>query len=393
MSEKSFYTPPGFREKGANDNQCLGIEVVPDRRCTLECEACYKAREIVKGRGASLARTTEKYDIPFEVFTDYIAQAKQEGFQEIALLGGEPAMHSNIERMIRAIRINGLTPILVTNGQNISDLLIDLLSDYESVVVTHAVIPGREDVMNKYANDPYQPSDYARKLIDAVSRLRRNKGIELILEMPLTDSMYLHAFEFFKFCRENDITPFVEISRHNDKGDPTTCVTPEQVRELFERFRKYDLKHHPEKAPDVIHPPAYGNPCTMPITGLHVKNHDVGDYGGVYSCCAQSIRHGDLKSQSLREILKSPTLSVFRDQDKYIVGPCKDCDVYDVCKGGCRGEAALKFGCPRASNPSCHRIPKSKRNDPEVMAPETCEGCPLEDCDQCKLTNIESDAA
>lgn len=390
--EKSFYTPPGFREKNDSDNQCFGIEVVPGRRCTLNCEACYKTRQKVGslcGIGQALNIRMENGDIPLEDFNDYVDQAAKEGFQEVAILGGEPTMHRNIEEMVRSTREFDLIPILVTNGQIMNDSLIKALSDSGTVVVTHAVIPGRSDVMNRFAGRP----DYAGNLFRAINKLQYTKGIQLVLEMPLTGSLYNHAFDFFTYCRKNNITPFIEISRRNDSGEATTCVTPEQVKELFERFREYDLEHHPELASEVIFPPAYGNPCTMSVTGIHVKNFDNGDYGGVYSCCAQGIRHGDLKEQPLSEIMKSSTLTVFRDQDKYIVGPCKDCDIYDTCKGGCRGQAYLKFGCPRASNPSCHRTSKQKRNDPAVMAPESCEGCPLEDCDQCSLTQIELDAA
>jgi len=83
----------------------------------------------------------------------------------------------------------------------------------------------------------------------------------------------------------------------------------------------------------------------MSITGLHVKNFGGGNYGGVYSCCAQSICHGDLKQKSLEEILTDPAMAVFKDQDYWIAEPCRSCEFYPVCRGGCR----LRAGRARAA--------------------------------------------
>jgi len=381
--EKSFYAPQAFREKDGSPNQCFGIEIVPSRRCTLACEACYKLIRQRMSRVGGLhyigCTTDASMDTPAEDVLDYAAQAKAAGFQEVALLGGEPTMHANIAEIVDGIRQRDLVPILVTNGLNLKPSLVEALSASKAVVVTHASIPGRGETIDDAAGR----SGYAAKLQESIGKLRSAPGVRLVLEMPLTASLYAEAFLFFVHCRGNGITPFIEISRRADNGKPTTHVTPEQVATLFEQCRQYDHEHFPELEPAIISPPAYGNPCTMSITGLHVKNLDEGDYGGVYSCCAQKVRHGDLKEQTLGEILRSPTLTVFRDQDRYIVGPCKDCELYPVCKGGCRGEAVLKFGCPRASSPACHHIPPDVRKDRALMAPASCEGCPLEDNEEC----------
>ncbi|PIR48927.1 hypothetical protein COU80_01965 [Candidatus Peregrinibacteria bacterium CG10_big_fil_rev_8_21_14_0_10_55_24] len=389
--EKSFYAPQAFREKDAGPNQCFGIEVVPGRRCDLNCQACYKrTQKVTRARISFYSRQADTQDsgsdTPIDDVLDYVAQAKGVGFREAALLGGEPTLRKDIREIIQGVRQQGLSPILVTSGAHIDQPLVDTLSATRSVVVTHASIPGRPELVNHLAGTT---RDYAKILAESIEKLREADGIQLVLEMPLTMSVYDEAFDFFCDCRENGIMPFIEISRRNDDGKPTTSVTPEQVAELFEQCRAFDVLNYPELAAPAVHPPAYGNPCTMSITGLHVKNNDNGDYGGVYSCCAQHLRHGDLKEQSLEEILKSPTLAVYRDQDAYIVGPCRDCELYDVCKGGCRGEAFLRFGCPRASSPACHRIPPEVRNNPNIMAPQSCEGCPAEHAEGCSLLHTQ----
>jgi len=392
MTESGFYpssaSPNAFREKHDSPHQCFGMEIVPGEKCQLHCEACYKT-PMKSGRLSAICeRASYPGDTPLAAAIDYVSQAQAAGFREVALLGGEPTLHPDVQEILRHIREERMTPILATNGIRLAEQVeAEKLTETKPVVVTHAYIPQQDGVDGHAVIDSYSGKrGYAALLKRAIDNLVRQKGVTLVLEMPLVDSLYPHAFSFFTYCRERGVVPFIEISRSNDRSQATTTVTPEQVRELFERFRAFDEEHFPEKAAQHVHPPAYGNPCTMSISGVHVKNFGRGDYGGVYSCCAQHMRHGDLKDQSLEEILKSETLAVYRNQDAYIVGPCRDCTLYDICKGGCRGEAFLRFGCPRASSPACDRIPSHIRHDPTVMAPQTCDGCPAEHTAGCSLS-------
>jgi radical SAM protein with 4Fe4S-binding SPASM domain len=375
MNESGFYSPSLFREKGkGSSNQSFAIEVVQGQDCQLNCEVCYKQRckkeDVNDGR------------IPKSVIEDFINQAKAQEFKEIVFIGGEPRLHPDIFELIRYVRENGLDPILCTNGIAFSKKeTAEKLEGTDTTVVTHAYFPNGEEVIDEFSGK----RGYAQILKRAIENLSKVSGTKVILEMPLGDTIYGHAFDFFKYCRESGVTPFIEISRRADSGVATTSVTPEMVSELFEKFKEYDNENFPELADANISPPAYGNKCTMSITGLHVKNAGKGDYGKVYSCCSQGVVHGDLLNEPLGEIMRSQTLAVFREQDKYIVGPCKDCDIYSICKGGCRGEAYLKFGCPRASSPSCSRISEVIRNDIKLMAPESCEDCPLEKSPYCSL--------
>lgn len=365
-----------FREKGKESAlQSFALELVPGTQCQLNCEACYKSGDGKPKRGKAM---------PLQDATSYIGQAQEAGFQEIVLIGGEPTLHPDLLEIVEFTRYEeGLKPILCTNGIRLADkAVVERLGAAETTVVTHASTPTIREAVKRYSGGP---KGYVSFLERAIENLRDTEGITLVLEMPLTDSLFPYALPFFIHCRENGVIPFIELSRSRDDGQATSQVTPEQVRVLFETFRAYDERNFPQLMDQNPCPPAYGNKCTMTMTGLHVKNLGNGDTGGVFSCCAQKIRHGDLKEQPLAEILKSPTLAVFMDQDRYIVGPCKDCDLYAMCKGGCRGEAYLRFGCPRASSPACDRISEEDRKDVTVMAPQSCDGCPLEDCGQCAL--------
>jgi len=377
METESFYgqNPTGtaveseiaatsFREKGKNSSfQSFAMEIVPGTTCQLNCESCYKSQ---KKNGNGNGKT------PLPDAINFIDQASEVGFREIILMGGEPTLHPSLRQMMEHVKRKGLQLIMTTNGIALQDPeKAQILSGIDATVVTHAYFPGGEELIDRYSGR----RGYAEILKRAIDNIRQIPGTNIVLEMPLSDSLFPKAFEFFKFCRESGVIPFIEISRSRDNGTPTTHISPEQVAELFQSFQDYDRQYFPELADNTISPPAYGNKCTMSITGIHLKNFGGGDFGKVFSCCAQGIAHGNMREEPLEAIMRSPAIALFKRQDDYIVGPCADCDIYDICRGGCRGEAYLKFGCPRASSPSCHRIAEEVRNDVKLMAPASCIDC------------------
>jgi len=220
---------------------------------------------------------------------------------------------------------------------------------------------------------------------DNLNDLRRHRNFTVVAEAVVINPFLPHILDFHKWCRENDYISFVELNRKGNNGcDNDLSASPGEVRDVFLQLQEWDYANSPELADNLLTPPAYGTKCTMSITGLHVKNFGDDNYSGVYSCCAQSICHGDLRKKALQEIITDSSMEVYKNQDKWISGPCRNCNHYQMCRGGCRGEATLAFGCPRASCPACWHIPKEIRKNPKKMMPETCSGCPLENDPGCQ---------
>lgn len=354
-----------FREQGKRKWGCLGLESVPPWMCQLNCPWCYKG---VHGRGGA-------GEMPAEFVADAIRQASAAGFAEVAFLGGEPTLHPTLPEFVGQALVEGLTPIVVTNGMRLADeRYAKQITPPGTTLVLHAPLPAA--VQDRAAG----VAGYNRRLMRAYGNVIGRPGIVVVAETVMVREVKSYILDMYRWCLENGVRPFFEMARRTDKGIvyPGT-LSPEEIRDFFEEMRRADP--HP---PALLTPPAYSQVCTMTITGLHVKNLGDGDYGGVYSCCAQRVRHGDLRQQPLAEILEDPSLLVFKNQDEWIYGPCRGCVHYAVCRGGCRGEAALAFGCARASCPSCWHIPAGVRNDPAVMAPPNCTGCPLEDNVTCR---------
>jgi len=354
----------GFRERGKCRNfQSFALEIVPGWTCQLRCANCYKGKKSALDNGR----------MPKEFVMNALAQAKGCDFGETVFIGGEPTLHPALPGLVvESLRL-GMTPIVVTNGIKMADrAYVDEIALNGVTLVLHA--PFQRATQDSHAG----LAGYHDKLMQAYDNVLGRDGVTVVAEMLLTTTFLPQIPDVYRWCRDRGVNPYIEMVRRNDDG-VRTDGTPdnEEVHRLFQSLAWIDNVDVP------LTPPMFAQPCTMAITGVHVKNFGSGDYGGVYSCCAQHVRHGDMKTESLTEILATPGMRVFKDQDEWIYGPCTRCADYNYCKGGCRGEAALAFGCPRASCPLCWKIPAEVREDPAHMVPPNCAGCPLEDNPAC----------
>lgn len=358
MTDQGFYS---FRETGKRIYQSFALELVPGDHCQLKCRNCYK-------RNGPLPRDNQQDNMPKQFVLNSLSQACEAGFSEAVFIGGEPTLHPDLPDFIHRCLAIGLSPIVCTNGIRLADpAYADKITQKGVTIVIHAPLPA--EVHNTHVQIP----GYAAKLNMAYKNILGRDNVNIVSEVVAIQPFLPHIPDVYSWALENGITPFVEINRRWDTGMqfPETA-NPEEVQALFQELASRNGMSGP------LLPPAFGNPCTMSITGLHVKNFGAGDYSGVYSCCAQKVRHGDLRQQTVVEVLDDPTLEVFKNQDEWIYGPCRECKHYSICRGGCRGEAFLAFGCPRASSPACWHISPQHRQDRQVMAPPTCAGCPLQ---------------
>lgn len=376
MSEDTFYggtsgastdfrkTSADFREIGNSRYQSFALELVGPSRCQLRCRNCYQA-EADRGSGG---------DMPEKFVEEALRQARECGFTESIFIGGEPTLHPGLPGFVRLALEIGLMPIVVTNGIRLADAqYARSVALPGTTLVLHAPLP------NAVQDEEVGVRGYSAKLRQAYANVMALNGIVVVAEVVVIREFLPHIPDMHHWCRENGVIPFVEFNRISNLGNPYSgAATPEEVQVLFKNLRKADP--HP---PDVLLPPAYGQTCTMSMTGVHVKNFGKGKYGGVFSCCAMTVQHGDLQTQTLTKILQNPSFQVFQNQDDWIYGPCRTCEYYSTCRGGCRGQAFLAFGCVRASSPFCWHLPTKTRNNPSVMIPPTCAGCPLEGNSAC----------
>ena len=328
-------------------------------------------------------------------------------FGQIAFIGGKPTLHPQLPHLLEYTLNKGLMPILITNAVKL--VKMDFARKVclpGMVIVTH--LPYLDEEGDKEHDRITRFPGYSKTLEDAIANVVAikkewnavGKDFEFVGDFVINSQTINYAFEVHKYCRQNGITPFFERMRVSDDQRNLHLVPDTaQIKDLLFNIFDYDKQHHPHlilsdnttleeelmKKIEYLITPAFANPCTMTQTGIHIKYNQNG-FGEAMSCVGQSIPHGNIKKNSLQEIVKDKMESrIFTEQETFIAGPCSSCELYHLvgCEGGCRGNANNAFNCGRASDPDCLFIREEYRLDKTIMAPENCDDCPVRDTAPC----------
>ncbi|MDT3426542.1 MoaA/NifB/PqqE/SkfB family radical SAM enzyme [Paenibacillus forsythiae] len=406
--KESYYVlSENFREKGKALYECLALELVHQLHCQLKCEYCYVALD---------SKSQSNKPVPANDIIRLVDQAAEVDpatgktlFGQIAFIGGEPTLHPHLPDIMQYTLDNGLMPLLITNGVKLAD--IDFARKVclpGSVIVTH--LPYLDAEGDKELDQLTKFPGYSEILKQAIRNIVEIKkewnalgeDFELVGDFVINKQTEKYAFTVFKYCRNNNITPFFERMRVSDDKRNLHLVPEDRtLKELLFQIFEYDKEHFPHlvssenaneeelllKKIEYLITPAFANSCTMSQTGIHVKYNQNG-FGEALSCVGQLISHGNTQSNTLQEIVRKKQDSrIFMEQKDFIAGPCASCELYDSvgCEGGCRGNANTAFSCGRASDPECLFIRKECRTDRTIMAPDNCNHCPAENTAACGI--------
>lgn len=364
---------PFFREDTKNDKKNIGIGIDIIDSCNLRCKQCYYTKS---NDGCSMMSLSQVEKI--------ITQAKN-NFSELYILGGEPTLHPHLPAILEIGLRNMPTVILVTNGIMLADekyCELIALSGLGISMHKHATSPANENIVDQLAQrrGTFATTEKAWKNISKY--WQGNVCVQLNILKPLLK--YGSVFDVFKWAREMNYEPIIELTKPGpifERGSPLD-VTTEEIEFLYKEMQSFDAIHYPMHRSEIIVPPSYGHNCTLIETGVHINVN-----GNVIPCVAHDLLPlGNIFHSSLDDILESNNLRMaIQDFQNWIVGPCRDCQYFEYCHGGCRGEAFWDTGCPRSSDPYCwYQTKKASLKD---MTPKSCTGCILENHPGCKIKN------
>ncbi len=357
-----------FRGIGREKNIGVGIDITDG--CNMSCRHCYYHRQQVPLR-----------HLPLEQLKKIISSAAEE-FSELYLLGGEPTLHPELAQIVDygLERMNMV--MLVTNGLRLADEAFctaiarprfAISMHCRAIYSRHAALI---DELQGYRGAFFS----AQKAWRNIARHWRGRvHVQINLLKPLADNGCI--MDVFKWARQNGYEPIVEMVKANDnfKRGSNLDLSPSEVRQIYQEMQDYDKAHYPERMPDIVMPPVYGQPCTLMESGVHITID-----GQMILCVGnETVAYGNALTDSIAKIVDAPLRLAIQDYRNWIVGPCTQCPHFDVCHGGCRGNAKWETGCPRASNPYCWHHPKHLTL--KDMVPNTCHGCILENHPGCGI--------
>lgn len=331
------FTAEEIRAAAASD-RLLSMEIEFSRRCNFRCPYCY-----VEDKTAAADELS-----PPEI-KRCLLQAKALGARKIIILGGEPTIYPHLVEMLDFLGEQGLAIELFTNGTGVTDALAAVLAEKRVRVVVK--MNSRDAAMQ----DRLAGTKGAFAAIErAMACLRRAgypaKELFLAASTVICRQNITELVPLWHWLRTQGIEPYFEMltPQAHAKRNSWLDVQGQEVLDLFAKLATLDREQFGRQWEP--QPPLAGNRCMR-----HQVSCVVTSKGEVMPCVGVTIPLGNIRTQSLGEILKnSEVISNLKNYRKTIKGPCADCEKNEQCYG-CRGAAYQMTGDYLASDPTCWR--------------------------------------
>lgn len=318
------------------DGRLLSMEIEFNQSCNFKCIYCY-----------ALDTAKRPVELSKEDFIDVIHQAKELGARKIIILGGEPMLYPDIMEMIRSIKALDMEIELFTNGANITEAVACELfaNGVRAVLKMNTFDESLQDTLTGRKGSYIQIQEALKNLKLAGYPSQENPlGVSSIIcqqnihELP----------RLWQWLRDQNILPYFEImtpqggAREHNMLEVDSPTLEKFFQEIAAIDRvKYDIHWDPK-------PPLVGGECLR-----HQYSCAVNSEGYVQSCVGITIPLGNVKQQSLKQILHdSEIVQDLKNYQKTIKGPCGECESLATCYG-CRGAAYQMTGDYLASDPLC----------------------------------------
>ena len=233
-------------------NRLLSFDLELSRRCNLRCVYCYAES------GRRLAN-----EMTLDEIKNVIDQGIDLGTERIVVIGGgETLLHKHYFDVIDYIKSKNLPCVSFTNGTLITKDLAKKLYD-NNIDLAVKFNSFDEDIQDFLAGSI---TGTGRRIKQAINYLLgvgycTKDGPKLACETVICKYNYDEIEKIYKWCRERDILPYVEIL--TVQGNATKHPLAISISESFELFKKllnYDKQEF-----------NYDWPLTPPIVGQNCK--------------------------------------------------------------------------------------------------------------------------
>ncbi|MFA6170895.1 MAG: radical SAM protein [Patescibacteria group bacterium] len=148
-------------------------------KCNLNCPHCYANA----GAGG--------YHLPFKDIEKILGQCAELGVLEIALGGGEPTLHPDFRKILKAARAKGIVPNLAANGFSPGILNIAAISKYAGAAALS--LEGIEDDFSRRRNFSFS------RFLRTYWLLKKAK-VKVVFQLTVSQTNLYKLPEIIKFC-------------------------------------------------------------------------------------------------------------------------------------------------------------------------------------------------
>lgn len=333
------FTEDEVREAREN-GKLLAFDLELTKRCNFNCVYCY-------AEGGE----PNQNELSLEEIKDVMDQARELGARKVTLTGGEPMTREDFWDVVEYASKTGLAVNLYTNGSLIDEEAAARLAKLD-------VLP----CVKLDSRDPKTQDRLAgqtgafEKILKGIWNLRKagyGEEREMNINAVITAMNIDGLPELWWWCREHDIQPmFLRLGpKGRAAGKDSLVVGTPRLLELFLDLAAIDWEYK-------IHWNA-----TTPFCGRGCHKHYiscyVGSVGNVQPCTGVDVHGGNIKEQSLKDILStSEVFNIARNMEDHVKGACKTCEELEKCYG-CRGLAYYYNGDFTGADPLCWNNPEA----------------------------------
>jgi len=302
-------------------------------RCNLGCPYCFTGTWDKDGTMLS-----------FRELSATFAGAAKLGAEALWWVGqGEPFMEPSWRDIVRSAQDLGLWLGVFTNGTQFDD-------DASDFIVNHDVsLYMKLNSFDPTIQGELIGSDGALYLDQVLPRIEcfvdqgMAKAHRLAVESVITKLNYGEIPMLFRWCRDREIVPFIEMMEHACDGAKELDVTPEQHVKLFCELQRIDREEYGYEW-DIV-PPWAAYRCQNIYLGLAVDT-----WGNVTPCSGMRYHLGNIREKSLGDIWESDEARKMRDPARQEPQPW---DGEALGCYGCKSHAYHVTGNPYAVDPRC----------------------------------------
>jgi len=339
--------------------------------CNLSCSHCYLSA------GPSARRQGELSLDEAKAFIDDLSQIP---VPLLMFSGGEPLVREDFWEIASYARRRGLKTALSTNGTLITEKAAERIKSLGIEYVGISLDGASEKTHDAMRG---QPGSF-QKAVQALRNCIR-VGLKCGVRVTVTQFNFHELPSLIDLSARLEVPRFclywlvpsgrgkVNFTRRELERSQTAWVldvlyrkakelgpsrmeilsvdAPQDAVYLLNRMRE---ENSPEYEGAVRLLQFMGDACSA---GDRVANVDA--VGDVYPCQFAQLRElriGNVKEKSFSQLWNesdSPVLSAFRSKTKNLKGKCGLCPYKELCGGGCRVRAYVKYGDLQAEDPSC----------------------------------------
>ena len=296
-----------------------------------------------------------------------VQQLGECGVREVALIGGEAYLRDDWEIVARAITEAGIYCSMVTGGRGLDAALASRIrkSGIVSVAVSIDGLEAAHDQQRGIAGS-------FRSALNALDHLHR-AGIKVSVNTQLNRLSLPDLELLLEVLKARHIWAWgvqITVAMGRAADNPDWLLQPYELLDLFPRLASMQqrcvnsgIRFAPGNNIGYFGPfeqvlrggvsgTGYWNGCQAGEKTLGIEAD--GTLKGCPSLPTTPYAGGNLKHQSLRELLREPPLRVIQERSTSdLWGYCQECYYADICKAGCTWTSHVLFGKP-GNNPYCH---------------------------------------